>query len=125
MFPRNHSRKDNTWESVSTLKSRNHYHVNGFGSRLYSPRDNANEIKCCGQKKISNITYRGSVKREQQTDFQSGCTTLQSHQQWRSFLLSPHPRKYMLSPEFKIGHSPTGRSSNTTPRHIPRRCSNM
>ena len=26
-----------------------------------------------------------------QTDFQSGFSSLQSHQQWRSVLLSPHP----------------------------------
>jgi hypothetical protein len=37
-----------------------------------------------------------------QTDFQSGCTSLQSHQQWRSVLLLPHPYQHLLSPEFLI-----------------------
>jgi hypothetical protein len=27
---------------------------------------------------------------------------LQSHQQWRSVPLSPHPRQHLLSPEFLI-----------------------
>jgi hypothetical protein len=37
-----------------------------------------------------------------QTDFQSGYTSLQSHQQWRSVPLSPHPRQHLMSPEFLI-----------------------
>jgi hypothetical protein len=40
--------------------------------------------------------------RNRQTDFQSGCTNLESHQQWRSVPFSPHPRLHLLSPEFLI-----------------------
>jgi len=39
--------------------------------------------------------------RNLQTDLQSGCTSLQSHQQWRSIPLSPHPC-HLLSLEFLI-----------------------
>jgi hypothetical protein len=37
-----------------------------------------------------------------QTDFLNGCNSLQSHQQWRSVPLSPHPRQHLLSPELLI-----------------------
>ena len=40
--------------------------------------------------------------RNHQTDFQSSCTSVQSHQQWRSVPLSPHPCQHLLSPEFLI-----------------------
>ena len=40
--------------------------------------------------------------RNLQTDFQNGCTSLQSHQQWRSVPLSPHPRQHLLSLEVLI-----------------------
>jgi hypothetical protein len=40
--------------------------------------------------------------RNHQTDFQSGCTSLQSHQQWRSVPFSQHPCQYLLLPEFLI-----------------------
>jgi hypothetical protein len=40
--------------------------------------------------------------RNRQSDFQSGCKSLQSHQQWRSVPISPHPHQDLLLPEFLI-----------------------
>jgi hypothetical protein len=40
--------------------------------------------------------------RNRQTDLKSGCTSLQSHQQWRSVPHSPHPHQHLLSPEILI-----------------------
>ena len=43
-----------------------------------------------------------SFQRNSKTDFQSACTNLQPHQQWRSVPLSLHPLQHLLSPEFLI-----------------------
>ena len=44
--------------------------------------------------------------RRHQTDFQSGCTSLQPYQEWRSVPLSLHPPKHLLSSEFfYLSHS--------------------
>ena len=40
--------------------------------------------------------------RNHQTYFQSKCTSLQSHQEWRSVPLFPHHHHHLLSPEFLI-----------------------
>jgi hypothetical protein len=48
----------------------------------------------------SSGSTRSNFLRNRQTDFQSDCTILQSHQQWRSVPLSPHPRQHLRLPEF-------------------------
>jgi hypothetical protein len=40
--------------------------------------------------------------RKLQIDFQNSCTSLQSHGQWKSAPLSPHPLQHVLSPEVFI-----------------------
>jgi|UPI00000E97A0 hypothetical protein len=50
----------------------------------------------------SSSSSMSNFLRNRQTDFQSGCTSLQSYQQWRSVHLSPHPCQHLLSSEFFI-----------------------
>ena len=50
----------------------------------------------------SSSSTMSNILKNHQTDFQSGCTKLQSHQEWRSVPLSPHPCQHLLSPEFLI-----------------------
>jgi hypothetical protein len=50
----------------------------------------------------SSCSTLSNFLKNHQTDFQSGCTSLQYLQQWRSAPLSPHPRQHLLSPEFLI-----------------------
>jgi hypothetical protein len=50
----------------------------------------------------SSSSTMSNFLRKCQTDFQSVCTSMQSHQQGRSVPLSPHPPQHLLSPEFFI-----------------------
>jgi len=56
----------------------------------------------------SSDSAMSNILRNLQSDFQSGCTSLQSYQQWRSVPLSPHPCQHLLSPEFFILVTLTG-----------------
>jgi hypothetical protein len=49
----------------------------------------------------SSGSIMSNFVRKCQTDFWSGCISLQTHQQWRS-VLSPHPHGHLLSPGFFI-----------------------
>jgi hypothetical protein len=48
----------------------------------------------------SSCSTMSNFMKNHQTDFQSDFTSLQSHQQWRSVVLPPHPHQHLLSPEF-------------------------
>jgi hypothetical protein len=50
----------------------------------------------------SSSSTMSNFLRNHQTDFQSGCTNLQSYQKWGSVPLSPHPHQHLLSSEFLI-----------------------
>ena len=63
--------------------------LHGGASSRYMPRSG---IAGSFSRTMSNFL------RNQQTDFQSGCTSLQSHQKWSNVSLSPHPCQYLLTP---------------------------
>jgi hypothetical protein len=57
---------------------------------------------CPGEELLDSISTMSNFLRNCQTDFESGCTSLQSNQQWRAVPLSPHPHQHLLSPDILI-----------------------
>jgi hypothetical protein len=45
----------------------------------------------------SSGSIMSNFLKNHQTDFQSSCTSLQSHHQWMSVPFSPHPHQHLLS----------------------------
>ena len=54
------------------------------------------DIAGCSSRSITKFS------RKLQIDFKSDCTSLQSHQQWRSVPLFLYPRQHVLSPEVLV-----------------------
>jgi hypothetical protein len=50
----------------------------------------------------SSSSTMSNFQRNSQNDFQSGCTSLPTHQKWKSVPLSPHPCQHLLSPKYLI-----------------------
>jgi hypothetical protein len=50
----------------------------------------------------SSGSTMSSFLKNLQTNFQKCCTSLKSHQQWKTVPLSPYPSQHMLSPEILI-----------------------
>jgi hypothetical protein len=50
----------------------------------------------------SSSSIISNFLKNHQTDLQSGCSSLQSHQKQRSVPVSPHPQQHLLSMEFLI-----------------------
>ena len=60
-------------------------------------------LSFCSSNPVRNTCRQlWNTTRNHQNDFQSGCTILQSHQQWRSVPFPPQHLQHLLSPEFFI-----------------------
>jgi hypothetical protein len=81
-------------EAAMNIVEHSPYYNVGASSGYMSRRDIAG----------SSGNTTSNFLRNHQTDFQDGCTSLQSHQQWRSgfFFFPLYPCQHLLSPEFLI-----------------------